>query len=229
MQKIPSAPRTPGKSALAALVATLVFAQLGGCSDDSHSAKPPISAQPLKGESPNATAGSKPSVDVVKTSADAKLASTAEIDALTASMAKLEAQRTELTKKISQVTVATASVGVESLAADQANAKHNSTADGIGLAAGAAGVALSVATGGVFGVILGGIGVANSAIALSNDKKAEDLHKEIITTNTATLEQAAVLKANFEADLAKVNGEIAKVQAQIDDYNATQLKILTAK
>jgi len=37
------------------------------------------------------------------------------------------------------------------------------------------------------------------------------------------------LKANFEADLAKVNGEIAKVQAQIDDYNATQLKILTAK
>ena len=186
MQKISSAPRTPGKSALAALVATLVFAQLGGCSDDSHSAKLPISAQPA-----SATAGSKPSVDVVKTSADSKLASTAEIDALTASMAKLEAQRTELTKKISQVTVATASVGIESLAADQANGQHNSTADGIGLAASAAGVALSVATGGVFGVILGGIGVANSAIALSNDKKAEDLHKEIIATNTATLEQAA--------------------------------------
>jgi predicted secreted Zn-dependent protease len=81
----------------------------------------------------------------------------------------------------------------------------------------------------VFGVILGGIGVASSAVALSNDKKAEEKHDAIIKTNALTLEQAATLKSNFEADLAKVNDDIAKVQAQIDDYNAAQLKALTAK
>jgi len=206
-------------------LATLVLCgQLTACAEDSSPTPAPISTQAKDG---------KPTATVDQSAANAvsgqNLQSTVSIDTLTNSMAQLEAQRTDLTKKLSLVSVATASTGIDNITADQENAKHSSTADGVGLAAGAATVAFSVATGGIGGLILGGIGAVSSGIALSNDAAAQKKHDETIKANSATLEQAASLRKNFQAQLDAVNAKIVQLQAQIDAYNAAQLKQISGK
>ena len=206
-------------------LATLVLCgQLTACAEDSSPTPAPISTQAKDG---------KPTATVDQSAANAvsgqNLQSTVSIDTLTNSMAQLEAQRTDLTKKLSLVSVATASTGIDNITADQENAKHSSTADGVGLAAGAATVAFSVATGGIGGLILGGIGAVSSGIALSNDAAAQKKHDETIKANSATLEQAASLSKNFQAQLDAVNAKIVQLQAQIDAYNAAQLNQISGK
>ncbi|MCX6108342.1 MAG: hypothetical protein NTZ90_01905 [Proteobacteria bacterium] len=206
-------------------LATLVLCgQLTACAEDSSPTPAPISTQAKDGKS---------TATVDQSAANAvsgqNLQSTVNIDTLTNSMAQLEAQRTDLTKKLSLVSVATASTGIDNITADQENAKHSSTADGIGLAAGAATVAFSVATGGIGGLILGGLGAVSSGVALSNDAAAQKKHDETIKANSATLEQAASLRKNFQGQLDAVNAKIVQLQAQIDAYNAAQLKQVSGK
>lgn len=206
-------------------LATLVLCgQLTACAEDSSPTPAPISTQAKDGKS---------TATVDQSAANAvsgqNLQSTVNIDTLTNSMAQLEAQRTDLTKKLSLVSVATASTGIDNITADQENAKHSSTADGIGLAAGAATVAFSVATGGIGGLILGGLGAVSSGVALSNDAAAQKKHDETIKANSATLEQAASLRKNFQGQLDAVNAKIVQLQAQIDAYNAAQLKQISGK
>ena len=207
-----------------AMASLAMCGQLTACAPDSTTAPAPISTTANNG---------KVTGSIDQTAADTKsaqnLQSTVNIDTLTNSMAQLEAQRTDLTKKLSLVTVATASTNVDNISADQENAKHSTTADGIGLAAGAATVAFSVATGGIGGLILGGIGAVGSGVALSNDAAAQQKHDETIKATSATLEQAATLRKNFQAQLDAVNAQIVQLQAQIDAYNAAQLKQVNGK
>ena len=202
-----------------ALYTLVLCGQLTACAEDSSPA-PALVHTKAKDGKPTA----KIDQSAANTVSDQNLQSTVSIDSLTNSMAQLEAQRTDLTKKLSLVSVASASTSIDNISADQENATHSSTADGIGLAAGAASVAFSIATGGVGGLILGGIGAIGSGIALSNDLAAQKKHDETIKTNSATLEQAASLKKNFQAQLDAVNAQIVQLQAQIDAYNASQLK-----
>ena len=207
-----------------ALATLALCGQLTACAPDNTTMPAPISTTANK---------DKATATIDQSAADTKsgqnLQSTVNIDTLTNSMAQLEAQRTEITKKLSLVSVAAASTGIDNISADQENAKHSTTADGIGLAAGAATVAFSVATGGIGGLILGGIGAVGSGIALSNDAAAQKKHDETIKTNSSTLEQAANLRKNFQAQLDAVTAEIVQLQAQIDTYNASQLKQISGK